>query len=52
MRSRRAIIALLIQEPLRQTQIARGLGQATNFSWRKTARETLAVYDKVLKSVD
>jgi glycosyltransferase involved in cell wall biosynthesis len=43
-----AIIALLIQEPLRQSQIARGLGQATNFSWRKTARETLAVYEKVL----
>jgi glycosyltransferase involved in cell wall biosynthesis len=43
-----AIIALLIQEPLRQTQTARGLAQATNFNWRKTARETLAVYDKVL----
>jgi len=43
-----AIIALLIQDPLRQTQISRGLAQATKFSWRKTARETLAVYEKVL----
>jgi len=43
-----AIIALLIQEPLRQTQISRGLAQATQFSWRKTARETLSVYEKVM----
>ncbi len=43
-----AIIALLLQEPLRQTQIARGLGQATNYSWRKTARQTLAVYEQVM----
>jgi glycosyltransferase involved in cell wall biosynthesis len=43
-----AIIALLIQEPLRQTQISRGLAQATKFSWRKTARETLTVYEKVM----
>ncbi len=45
-----AIIALLIQEPLRQTQISRGLAQATQFSWRKTARETLAVYEQVMSS--
>ena len=45
-----AIIALLIQEPLRQTQISRGLAQATQFSWRKTARETLAVYEQVLSA--
>ncbi len=45
-----AIIALLIQEPLRQTQISRGLAQATQFSWRKTAKETLAVYEQVMKS--
>jgi glycosyltransferase involved in cell wall biosynthesis len=43
-----AIIALLIQDPLRQTQISRGLAQATKFSWRKTARETLTVYEKVM----
>ncbi len=47
-----AIIALLIQEPLRQTQISRGLAQATQFSWRKTARETLAVYEQVMNSKD
>ncbi len=42
-----AIIALLEQEPLRQTQIARGLSQATRYHWRKTARETIAVYEQV-----
>ncbi|MBK8031579.1 MAG: glycosyltransferase family 4 protein [Chloroflexi bacterium] len=45
-----AIIALLEQEPLRETQITRGLSQATRYSWRKTARETLAVYEQVLKA--
>jgi glycosyltransferase involved in cell wall biosynthesis len=44
-----AIIALLLQDQFRQTQISRGLAQATNFGWRKTARETLAVYDKVMQ---
>jgi glycosyltransferase involved in cell wall biosynthesis len=45
-----AIIALLEQEPLRQTQITRGLSQATRYSWRKTARDTLAVYERVVKA--
>lgn len=45
-----AIIALLLQVPLRESQISRGLAQATKFSWRKTARETLAVYEQVLRS--
>jgi glycosyltransferase involved in cell wall biosynthesis len=45
-----AIIALLEQEPLRQTQITRGLSQATRYSWRKTARDTLAVYERVLRA--
>jgi glycosyltransferase involved in cell wall biosynthesis len=45
-----AIIALLIQEPLRQTQINQGLAQATKFSWRKTAQETLAVYESVMRN--
>jgi glycosyltransferase involved in cell wall biosynthesis len=44
-----AIIALLHQEPLRQTQINAGLARATFFSWRKTAQETLAVYEQVMK---
>ncbi len=44
-----AILALLNQEPLRQTMINAGLARATNFSWRKTARETLAVYERVMR---
>jgi glycosyltransferase involved in cell wall biosynthesis len=43
-----AILALLNQEPLRQTMINAGLARATRFGWRKTAQETLAVYEKVL----
>lgn len=46
-----AIIALLEQTPLRDTQITRGLGQATRYSWRKTARETLAVYERVKNGI-
>jgi glycosyltransferase involved in cell wall biosynthesis len=44
-----AILALLGQNTLRETMIAHGLSQATRFSWRKTARETLAVYEKVMQ---
>ncbi|MBZ0293309.1 MAG: glycosyltransferase family 4 protein [Anaerolineae bacterium] len=44
-----AIIALLNQEPLRTTQINNGLAQVTKFSWRKTARETLSVYEQVMR---
>lgn len=44
-----AIIALLIQEPLRQTQISRGLAQATRFSWRKVAQATFGVYEQVMR---
>jgi glycosyltransferase involved in cell wall biosynthesis len=43
-----AIIALLNQEPLRQSQINAGLARATHFSWRKTAQETLRVYEQVM----
>ncbi|MFN8374842.1 MAG: glycosyltransferase family 1 protein [Anaerolineae bacterium] len=43
-----AMIALLEQKPLRDTLINQGLAQATRFSWRKTALETLKVYEKVL----
>ena len=45
-----AIIALLIQKPLRDTMINQGLALASNFSWRKTAEETLAVYEAVHNS--
>lgn len=44
-----AILALLNQEPLRQTQINAGLARATSFSWRKTAQQTLAVYEQVMR---
>lgn len=44
-----AILALLLQEPLRETVIAQGLARATYFSWRKTARETLAIYERVMQ---
>lgn len=43
-----AIIALLLQQPFRESLINQGLARATNFSWRKTAKETLAVYEKVM----
>jgi glycosyltransferase involved in cell wall biosynthesis len=45
-----ALIALLIQDPLREEQIQRGLSVATRYRWSKTARETRAVYDKVMCS--
>ena len=44
-----AIIALLHQEPLRDSQINAGLARATHFSWRKTAQETLKVYERVME---
>lgn len=44
-----AIIALLLQEPLRQSMINQGLAQATRFNWRKTAEGTLQVYEQVMR---
>lgn len=44
-----AILALLEQEPLRQTLINAGLARATHFSWRKTAQQTLDVYERVME---
>lgn len=44
-----AIIALLLQRPFRDSMVNQGLARTTHFSWRKTARETLAVYEQVLK---
>ncbi len=43
-----AIIAILLQQSFRESLINQGLARATNFSWRKTAKETLAVYEKVM----
>jgi glycosyltransferase involved in cell wall biosynthesis len=44
-----AISALLADADLRRTMRARGLAQAARFSWDKTARATLAVYEHVMK---
>jgi glycosyltransferase involved in cell wall biosynthesis len=43
-----AILALLVDDNLRETQATRGLAQATKFNWRKTAKETIAVYEQVV----
>jgi glycosyltransferase involved in cell wall biosynthesis len=43
-----AIIALLLQEPLRESMINQGRAQATRYNWRKTAQATLEVYEKVM----
>ncbi len=43
-----ALLALINQKPLRDALTTQGLAQATRYSWRKTARETLAVFDTVL----
>ena len=45
-----AIIALLIQQPLRDAMINQGLALASNYSWRKTAQETVAVYETVMRA--
>lgn len=47
-----AIIALLLQQPLRDSLVNQGLARATNFSWRKTAKETLAVYEQVIRQAE
>ncbi len=46
-----AILALLLQEPLRETMINQGLAQVTRYSWRKTARDTLQAYRRVMNQV-
>lgn len=43
-----AIIGLLEQKPLRDTMINQGIAQATKYSWRKTAQQTLAVYERIM----
>lgn len=44
-----AILALIEQDELHQTVSAAGQARATNFTWRKTARETLDVYRQALE---
>lgn len=43
-----AILAVINQEPLRQSLANQGLAQVTRYSWRKTARETAAVYESAI----
>ncbi len=45
-----AILATLVQEDVRQHLANAGRGRATLFSWRKTAQETLAVYEQVMRA--
>ncbi len=44
-----AVIKLLSDENLRNDLIARGLKQAKEYSWIKTAKQTLAIYESVYK---
>ena len=43
-----SIIAALTQEELAAEMRAKGLAQAAQFSWEKTATETLMIYDRLL----
>lgn len=43
-----AIIGLLDNQVLRKQLIAKGLARVTQFTWEKTARETLAVYQEIM----
>ena len=41
-----AMERLLVEPALRSALIERGLARAASFSWERTARRTLAVYDE------
>lgn len=45
-----AIIASIIEEPLRAELRRKGLEQASNFSWQNTATETALIYDLVSRN--
>jgi len=45
-----AIVALLVDDGLRQRLIAAGLDRASQFSWRHTAEQTLEVYRSAMLS--
>lgn len=45
-----AVLAVMVQEDLREHLANLGRGQATKFSWRKTAQTTLEVYEKVMQA--
>lgn len=43
-----SIIATIVQEELAAELKQKGLAQAANFSWEKTATETLLIYDRLI----
>ncbi|HSG16368.1 MAG TPA: glycosyltransferase family 1 protein [Anaerolineae bacterium] len=45
-----SIIAAVMQEELAAEMREKGLSQAANFSWEKTATETLLIYDKIVSN--
>jgi glycosyltransferase involved in cell wall biosynthesis len=45
----RGIREVLVQEPLRKKLIASGYEQVRQFSWRRTAQQTLDVYCEVAR---
>ncbi len=45
-----AIIAAVIQDDLAADLRRKGLARAAQFSWEETAKETLLVYDKVMRA--
>ena len=44
-----SIISLIIEEKTRSELLQQGIERAAHFSWERTARETLLVYERVLK---
>jgi glycosyltransferase involved in cell wall biosynthesis len=44
-----AILSILVQDDLRRHLANAGRGQATRFSWRKTAQKTLEIYEQVMR---
>jgi len=46
-----AILALLLQKPFRDAMVNQGRACASQYSWRKTARETLSAYEKALTRI-
>ncbi len=45
-----AILAVMVQPDLRDHLVNAGLGQATQFAWRKTAQQTRDIYEQVMGS--
>ena len=43
-----AILAMLLQNPLREMMINQGLAQSTKYRWRKTAKDTIRAYERTL----